>query len=289
VNSTPQLQITAPSFISGPDYASTIVGNPWDMSDPGDLSSTPNITGGTFTNGIFRGTNVGGNDDPAMNLRVTTPIDTSRFKYATYRMQVDTMDDPFRAPVARWLWWDTRPETASPTDDIVVYEGFRTVSYDLSTIIVDKDVPNAPKWTSLRPNFFRLDPHEYGDPMSFQLDYAMLTANDRANQSFNIRYNASDADGGNQNIQFFFDADAQGYNGAPITCSTVTPVPAPGNFKVYMPLQTFGAPPPVQPTGASCTWNTASVPNGTYYVYGVINDGTDTLRVYSQTPVEIIH
>jgi hypothetical protein len=28
---------------------------------------------------------------------------------------------------------------------------------------------------------------------------------------------------------------------------------------------------------------------GTYYIYGVVSDGTDTARIYSQTPVVVSH
>jgi hypothetical protein len=31
------------------------------------------------------------------------------------------------------------------------------------------------------------------------------------------------------------------------------------------------------------------VPNGTYYIYGKVSDGTDTAHTYSQTPVVVSH
>src|SRR4029079_5240741 len=43
-NIPPQLAITSPSFISGPDYATTVVGNSWDMDDAVDLKGL-NVTG----------------------------------------------------------------------------------------------------------------------------------------------------------------------------------------------------------------------------------------------------
>jgi hypothetical protein len=292
VAATPQLNITAPSYISGPDYATTVAGNAWDMSDTADLRGV-NLINGSFSNGIYSAAN--SNGDPQVILNVPTAIDSSKFRYATYRMQIDTLPSPFNAPVARYLWWAGRPEDASTTQDIVVYQGYRTVSYDLTKIPLDPEAQtsaaaNQP-WTSRNSTFYRFDPHEYTDSKTFRLDYLMLTGNDRASQSFAIRYEASASDGATPSIQFFYDSNNSGFDGTAVTCgAAVAAAPAAAQFTVFLPtVQYTSPPPPVTPTGAACTWNTANVPNGTYYIYGVATNGPSSYRVYSETPVEIAH
>jgi hypothetical protein len=293
VAATPQLNITAPSYISGPDYATTVAGNPWDMSDSSD-AQTVHVTNTSFSNGILSGANVNGNDDPEVNLNVPTAIDSSKFKYATYRMQVDTMASPFNAPVARYLWWAGKPEDASTSEDIVVYQGYHTVSYDLTKLPLDpvaKTGPNSNQpWASRNPTVFRLDPHEYTQSYAFKLDYVMLTGNDQASQSFDIRYEASASDGATPSSQFFYDSDKTGFNGTAIACSAVVAAAPVSTHSVYLPVvMHIVQPPPIAPTGATCRWNTAGIPAGTYYVYGVTTNGPSGYRVYSQTPVEIRH
>ncbi len=292
VAATPQLSITAPSYISGPDYATTVAGNPWDMNDSAD-AKTNNVTNVSFSNGILSGANT--NNDPQILLNVPTAIDSSKFRYATYRMQVDTMASPLNAPVARYFWWAGRPEDASTSEDIVVYQGYRTVSYDLTRILLDlaaklTATANQP-WTSRNPTVFRLDPHEYTGSYGFKVDYVMLTGNDQAGQSFDIRYVASASDGATPRVQFFYDADNTGFDGTAITCAAnMASNAATGTNRVYLPLaEHILASPPISPAGVACRWNTANVPNGTYYVYGVATNGPSSYRVYSQTPVEVKH
>jgi len=286
VNGTPQLQITAPSYISGPDYASSVVGDPWDMSNPED-ATTRNVINQSFSNGILSGASVNGNDDPGVNLHVTAPIDTARYKYATYRLQVDSDPNPLNAGVARLLWWVSRPENAGVTNDIVAYQGMRTYSFDLTKIELEPE-QNGPAWLQTAPTAFRLDPHEYSTSHGFHIDYVMLTGNDQASDAFNIRFNRSDPDGSAPSIQFFYDSDNQGANGTAIGCSA-SPAPGAVQNPVYIPIITKGKTPPVQPTGESCRWDVASVPNGAYYIYGVASDGVDSSVIYSDTPVEVRH
>jgi hypothetical protein len=284
-NIPPQLAITSPSFISGPDYATTVVGNPWDMNDSADLKGS-NVTGESFGSGIYNATNTSG--DPAVTLHVTTLIDTSRFKYVTYRMQVDGQKDTTLGSVARFFWWTTIPEQASVTNDNVIYEGFQTVSFDLTKIKLEGA---SPTWAASNPKVFRLDPHEFPTPRAFHVDYVMLTGDTTASNSFNIRYQSSDGDGPAPEPQFFFDNNASGFNGTAITCTQNTASVAVGaGFKVFLPpIRHDGETPPVSPAGATCTWNTSNVSNGTYYIYGVVDDGTDTAKTYSQTPVVVSH
>jgi hypothetical protein len=287
-NIPPQLSITSPSFISGPDYATTVMGDPWDMSQSTDVTTQYNTVGGSFSGGIYSATNINGNFDPGIFLHVATPIDTSRFKYMTYRMQLDgQFNTDTGGSVSRILWWTTVPEQASITNDIVVYEGYQVVSFDLNQVKLEA---GSPTWANSTPKVFRLDPHEFTTQRTFHVDYVMLTGDSTANSSFDIRYQSQDGDGTTPSVQFFYDTNASGFDGTAITCGAVAAAPAAGQSKVFLPLMNLlRQPPPVEPTGASCTWNTSNVPAGSYYIYGVASDGTDTARIYSQTLVVVSH
>lgn len=285
-NSPPALRITAPSYLSGPDYASEQLGNPWDMSDAADVVKTVALGPLSFDNGIL--TTSTGNcssncDDPQLLLNVGPAVDTSRYKYATYRMKMESIPGVYPESVARWLWWSSTPSQSSTSDDIVVYEGWRTVSIDLNKVALEAG--SFATWANSIPTVFRFDPHEETRARAFSIDYILLTGDNTANDSFTIRYQASDSDGKDVRTQFFFDTDAQGFNGQPITCSTAAGGGATGKFNLFLPaLSKPGASTSVV-EGAACRWDTSNVPNGTYYIYGVADDGTNVTRTYSELPV----
>lgn len=286
-NTPPQLVITAPSFISGPDYATEVVGNPWDMSDAADITRFGNLTGQNFSGGVFSASSVSGNDDPSVHLHVTSPIDSARYHYATYRMQLDGQQDTTLGSVARWIWWSDIPENASVSLSFVVYEGFQNVGFDLNTL--RREPANARTWQQGRPIVFRFDPHEFSTPHSFHLDYVMLTGDNYANQSYNIRYQAADADGSTPTPHFYYYPAGNPGARQAIACQAQAQVQA-TDHSVYLPIVTrLGPTPPVQVSGDTCRWNTASVPNGTYYIYGEVDDGTDVGAMTSQTPVIVSH
>ncbi len=70
--------------------------------------------------------------------------------------------------------------------------------------------------------------------------------------SYNITYDLSDPDD-TVTVALFYDTDSTGLNGTAIGGCTV------------------GS----EGTGVTCSWNTAGVAPGSYYVYGVTNDGTN--------------
>jgi hypothetical protein len=196
-------------------------------------------------------------------------------------MQIDgTSQLRLFAPVVRYLWWTTGPQQATTTTDWVAYEGWQTVSFDLTKMKLE---PSSPAPWAGRPTTLRFDPHEFTNPRGFQIDYILLTGDNVASTSYDIRYVASDVDGQTPTVQFFYDTDAQGFNGQPITCAS-TAAPSPGNNRVFLPLMRGGSG-GSSVDGSVCRWQIGSIPAGSYYVYGVVSDGNDTTRTYSRLPV----
>ena len=111
--------MTNPSWTSGDDYATTVLGNAWDMSSSSDIQLTglDNLTNVSFSGGVLHATNT--NADPIVTLLYNTnnsvPIDTSRFRYLTLRLQVDGAYDLVAGSVARVIW---SSQVSSPADHL---------------------------------------------------------------------------------------------------------------------------------------------------------------------------
>jgi len=293
-NVLPITRITAPSYISGPDYATTELSDAWDMSEASDVAATHDLNPASisFSGGIMNATNVQGTSncgvvcgDAQVTLRSSGSINTGKYKYFTYRMKLDGAQDTVNGSVGRVLWWSTKPEQASISSSWVIAEDFQTVSFDLTKFKLE--AASFAIWKNSAPIKFRFDPHEFAAPHTFHIDYVMLTGDNTANASFDIRYQTS----AGLTPQFFADTDTNPDNGGgtPISC-VVAQTAAVGDFQVFLPLIThFGATPPVEPAGSTCRWNTSGVAAGSYYIHSVTSDGTDTTSAYSQTPVVLIH
>ncbi|HJW29674.1 MAG TPA: hypothetical protein VJ508_10610, partial [Saprospiraceae bacterium] len=166
IQAAPIIKFDAPSMTSGPDYATVELGNPWDMKDSGDILQTQpwlihdlQPTCPCFNNGDLGATTVDntgktGSSDPFVFLNVdrTRPIDTSKYKYLTFRYKIDgpqwsNSSDRLSAdsnPCGCYFpaGWDVRLiffNSYSPslsnmnqTDDIIVFDNWNTYQLDLS-------------------------------------------------------------------------------------------------------------------------------------------------------------
>ena len=85
--------ITAPSFTSGEDYATSVLGDPWDMTQSHDVRATRNLSRFRIDDGRFVGVNLFANRDGGLDLHLAGPVDPKRFRYFTYRMRTEA-DSP---------------------------------------------------------------------------------------------------------------------------------------------------------------------------------------------------
>jgi hypothetical protein len=119
INTPPTIAVTDPSRTTGEDYATTVLGNAWDMSTSSDIVGSFNVNPLTFSGGQLHGTNTSG--DPGIELLNGTnnglPIDTAKYRYLTYRMQVDGAVDITNGSVTRIFWGSSAgPEHARRYD-----------------------------------------------------------------------------------------------------------------------------------------------------------------------------
>lgn len=287
--------ITAPSMTSGEEYSSSVLGNPWDMASSADIPnldpsvwpdpfrqfSTP-----TFISGSSESTDGGSifaaqanppingatESDAQIHLNVSKrfPIDTAKFRYLTYRINIDetnfpTMHDKIAYGwVMRPVWWN-----GNFTDDHhrpkahIMYEGWHEYGTDLADpSIIEYGSP----WSSYRSfDHFRIDPLETNVFTWFYLDYVKLYAENRASSGFyDITYSISDVGSGSVSASIYYDTNNSGYDGTLIT--TISGLSA-GNY--------------------TYRWNTSSLPDQTsYYVYIVLSNGVSSTKFYSPVHVK---
>jgi hypothetical protein len=172
IQGAPLLVIDSPSMTSGPDYATEVLGNPWDMNDSSDIFTSADLYRQPhdfqapcpcFSNGEMYGTvgRFSANDpfdtgDPFVYLRVSyttdKSVDTSKYKYLTYRFKVDRTPwwpnsgdrlapDPARGNVypAGWLSrflffhsWQLDLAHSNTANDSVIFDDWNIYQLDLS-------------------------------------------------------------------------------------------------------------------------------------------------------------
>jgi len=271
INNPPSIEVTNPSPTSGDDYATTVLGNAWDMSSGGDIQLTglDNLTNLSFSGGVLHATNT--NSDPIVTLLYNTnnsvPIDTSRFRYLTYRLQVDGPYDLLTGSVARVIW-GSQVSSVAVSQDIIVMPGMNSYTVDLALLSTAPDGGlesggSGEFWTAGPKRYLRIDPHEFPTARTFHIDDVKLTAKPVAATSFNIRFVGADADADPTTVSLYYDADTNPGNGKTLIASGI---PA---------------------TAGQFQWNTTSVPRGEYYIYAEASDGIQVIGRYSTAPVQL--
>jgi len=309
INAPPIASIAAPSMTSGEDYATVVAGDAWDMSNSQDIAYTLEIENPYFSGGQFHGTATypvppKPHSDAQFYVNVPAPIDSSKYKYFTLKMYVEGQQDVANGWIARAIWWTDGIEVdGSETKGFILFEDWQTYSVDLSRpdILESSDpYPSQKGWYNPGQGIYshthlRIDPLETSSPTNFHVDYVLLTTDDRADTSFNIRWSVTDPDVEDSvTTTLYHDIDTL-WNGNENFIAQVTPEPEPpsppsGQYKVYLPLVMKGySDLPVQEQAYLYGWDTSSVPAGSYYIWAVVTDGYNTTRWVSETPVVISH
>ncbi len=286
----PLITITAPSFTSGADYASTELGNPWDFADSSDVYATAQMSWITYSDGILSAVT----DDPIapyiesddqiwLNTRsggTVVPIDPSKYCYLTFRMRSneeagyeDIFDKVERGWESRVMWWkDGLTDDGSYSKDIPLLEGWNTYTVDLRDNNLNESqefIPAVPQegWEELGTVYqLRFDPMEAHIPTQFWLDYITLNAeNALQNGAYTVRWSIEDPDSTSLTLRVFADASS---SGQPQRSAT--------------PVATFSA---ATGTG-SWSW-VPGVGLGEYFIRLEASDGTSTSEVTSAVAVNV--
>jgi hypothetical protein len=282
VQCPPSIEFTAPCFTSGVDYATSELGNPWDMSDSADVRATYDLAWVSFQNGAMQA--LAGISDPQVTLNtkragVDKPIDTRKYRYLTFRIKCDAsgylnfMDRIAGGWVARVLWWNQGSSTdGSCSKDIPLLEDWRSYTMDLwdDGFLETRQPLGTPQsgWQNIsQAKTFRLDPLEVFKSTWFWLDDVKLCAeNVPAGHRYRISWLLSDADSSHCQVRIFcgYYSEAN-YEEMPVPVLETNQVPGKGSFD----------------------WDMTGIPNGEYYLRAELSDGANTKSYRSKVPVVV--
>lgn len=264
-------KVITPNVEGGADYA-TSNGNAWDFAGPDDVLTSGDLANVGFSNGDMTGTTVG--NDSFVELPLRSETNPDRYHRATVDMCLDGGMSFANAPGggmnARFAWKPEYFDGWSETQDIIVYPGCHRMTVDLTTsppaAVNDENTVHQRGWRGQRFERIRFDPNEDPGARNFTLREIKF-ADDAA---FSDRYDITFADvagvGGTADI--YVTTNRGAFDG-----TLVASRPVAGG------LNTF-------------TWNGttaagASMPNGTYWVYITIRNGSNVGTAYSSGPVRI--
>lgn len=265
VNQTPTVNIMDPDLAGGKDWATLYLGDSWDMSNSKDIAGFHSLAGKGFRNGYFTAYNAGSiKDDPYILLNQRGKrIDAAKYHRLTVIYRFDGSFDLVRGTMAR-VGWKNYPRNRGwqHTDDLLTYEGWNTLTYDLTG--ANLDIGNY-GWRDYITNL-RFDPHEDPQTRRFYIDEVRLAADDVAeNGSFNIKYRLSDADDSNLTLSLKADSDKVLNNGNESLIASYAAATGDGSYN----------------------WVPGTSINGSYNILAELNDGVNSSYSYSSGPVVV--
>ena len=281
INAKSVITFENPSMASGEDYATTILGNAWDMNDSVDIGNMYNIGSTDFSSGLYTATT--SNDDPYFFLNVDTqnPIDTSRYRYVSLTMEINdstvtgsTYGANITEKVAvgwmsRFFWGDSDIDGNSVTNDIVLYEGLKTYTIDLTRDVSDDTISTPTLWETYATNgYLRFDPLEIPTATEFYIYDFKLTANPepQSDGKFTIEFTLEDKENDVVNVAFYRDNDATGFNGTLIGSKSYTK-----GSNTYL-------------------FDTCNLEVGDYFLYFIATDSVGNVsKYYAEVPVSVVN
>ena len=162
-----------------------------------------------------------------LNLAPSSFIDTSTYRYACYRLQLDSSaidrsgnnlalhDAGF---VSRIIFADTTSGALGSTKAVQVFERSSNFLTGLSTYCIDLwddsiFEPGA-TWRGIAGvNILRLDPLESRMATSFAVDFVALHAENFSRDKYILTWEISDQDLDRLNIDLYYDTDSSDFNG----------------------------------------------------------------------------
>jgi len=242
---TDAITLTAPNnttVAESDDYATQVLGNPWDMNGPEDTDYLDHMTPPTISNGIWSSQTTA--DYGSIYLKsqgwptsmeylgepsgAVYPIDSRRFTHLRLRMYSSVADQIV-------VWWFTRHNfTPSGNSQFVPTQaGWHVYDIDLTA---GSNWLSAATWSGLR-----LDPvfHLGHSNVTIQLDWARLTP--ATGSSVSVQWTATGT--------------------SPVSLYVTTGPNGPDEMRIASGLAA---------SSGGYTWSTAGIAPGTYYIHAVM-------------------
>ncbi len=273
INRRPRPVVIDPDIAGGADYATTVRGDAWDMSQPSDVAWLTNATG-SVSGGNFVGANAPPvRSDSQVFLPVAGTIDANRWHRLTARVWFDgdfgLSALPGGGMNARVIW-GVGDSNFRDSDDLVIEPGWNTINLDLSElegedVTLSGSLASGPANWSGAVNLFRIDPHEDEGIRDFRIDYVHLREDDRGTGKFDIRFRDYGHEPGTV-ARIYADNDNVGFNGTLI-----------GTVNVVNGVNTF-------------TWWPTAAQAGTKWIHIEMTDPAGGVASsYSTGPVTVTH
>ena len=258
----PLPQFVTPNAVGDRDYASTVLGNPWDMNGPDDISAVGNATDVSYAGGQLAATNT--SNDPFAALRLGSGgIDTRVYRNVTitsdYDGTFDLRDIAGGGTMGR-LIWSRADGQGGQTSPILTYSGTRTLTFDMGlpdSQLLEPDDPGASFVSDSPVTALRWDPNEDRGARRWYLKDVQLRSDFATSGSFPIVWqDAAYQPGGTARITA--DTDRSGCDGTTVAAGV-----------------------PVNPGANTTVWNTAGMPSGRYWLCLTITRGTAVTSGYA--------
>ena len=251
VRPRPHPEILDPDMAGGVDYATEVLGNPWDFEDPADVAAFGNVEGVRWRDGELSAVNT--SNDPWLRLPLGPDgLDPVHYHRVTVDQHYDSdfnLDDgagatnPFPGGSHGRLIWRTAahaqpslcvPQGYSDGREFVFYKTWDTYTYDMANVPAaqgmtssaepnlgipleeecgTRNFPGDPHWTAKGPlTFLRFDPHEAPTRYRWYVDELRIAADDAADPTFDITWVDHDPIPGTT-VTVRLDTNRSGYDG----------------------------------------------------------------------------
>ena len=274
---TPVGEVISPSAQDGEDYATVVLGNPWEFDDMYDVKRVDNVSSyeltnvipdlgieGSFLHGVSAPAPTGEWGDPGVYVLLqenARPLDADKYHWLILRMYVPGELDLASGAMARIAWKADDWDPGLTTDDIVLYPGLQEYVFDLKK--ARWEPPSDRRWTGF-VRYLRIDPHEFPEARDFYIDALYVRADSESKGIFPISFYVEG--GGNLKADIYYDTDNTGFDGVPIV--TDLPVESGQTYTFY--------------------WDTHNVAAGSYYIYVILHNQWQAVPYYSKAPLVVV-
>lgn len=300
----PVAEIVAPSYTSGEDWATAVLGNPWDMNGLDDINTATTemdtIQSIQAANGLLT---VISKDDGMADCGQPWPhrplglnlggqrIDQTKYHYLSYRYKADQAPNQGAGGVTRARWqaqylqyWPT-----GRTDDISLYNSsWNTYHLDLATVQQEGEMG---EWEDFGSDVMQIMLHESHRQWTSHLDWVKLTAENVASGSYLVRWKVSGTTEPLKTTLYWARKEGNTYQLVPGTGEVVGAPPKQGvqitqGHTLYLPMVLDGY------GGEDGTLqhlkSTQGLSRGqAYYVAIKLEDGYNESMWYSPLPVRV--
>lgn len=277
VHDPPLPALHAPDRTGGADYATTVLGEPWDMAGPEDVVEVGNADEIAWRDGALHARNAPPDQgDPSVRLRLGPDgVDTDRYHRLTVRMSYEgpfnLENTPGGGTHGRLIWW----RAASGPWDFLDGRPIATwTDRDTYTVELRTDPPEAVQeptnasrlgWAGGRATYLRWDPNEDPGQRRWRLDEVRLRADHEARGSFDIVWEDRNRADRPVEVSLYADTAPSGFGGQQIAEGLTQ-----------------------QPGANVHRWDTSDVEPGTYWIWIEADDGVAVTRRYATGPLQVL-